>query len=226
MFLSLVLISLESTGLLFLSLMWKSREKPAQIPEPLSREVYQVIGALKQALQLVRSCRAVPASGSKSSKAERSERGVRTAHQKRDRDRDAAVPMPHQQSVPSGIGIGSGNGSVECDSLGVIGGGCEPMYLNAVRLLGLACLPSQPETTKDFKDMVEALFSFGLSAQLTAALSALASASSSLRRDIQVLSFSRNRFKNLLLLSYSASHSTRTSHSCVCMCFSRIPILE
>ena len=157
--------------------MWKSREKPAQIPEPLSREVYQVIGALKQALQLVRSGRAVPATASKSSKAERSERGVRAAHQKR----DAAVPVSHQQSVPSG----------ESDSFG---GGCEPIYLNAVRLLGLACLPSLPETTKDFKDIVEALFSFGLSAQLTAALSALASASSSLRRDIQVL------IRNTLLL--------------------------
>ena len=161
--------------------MWKPRERPAQIPEPLSREVYQVIGALKQALQMVRSGRAVPTTVSKSSKAERSERGARGAHQKRDRERDAAVPLPHQQSVPSALG--------ESDALGVggVGGGCEPTYLNAVRLLGLACLPSQPETTKDFKDIVEALFSFGLSAQLTAALSALASASSSLRRDIQVL---------------------------------------
>ena len=207
-----------------MSLIWKSREKPAQIPEPLSREVYQVMGALKQALQLVRSCRAVPSSASKSSKAERSERGVRTAHPKRDRERDAAVPMPHQQSVPSGLGVGigsgNGNGSVECDSLGVVGGGgCEPMYLNAVRLLGLACLPSQPETTKDFKDTVEALFSFGLSAQLTAALSALASASSSLRIDIQVLSRNLHYTFTLLLCFSFYSYLVLLIRACTFLAF-------
>lgn len=159
--------------------MWKSREK-LQIPEALSRDVYQVISSMKQALQQVRAARVAPAS--KSSKAERSERGTRGPLHQKQRD----SPMPSSVSHASALSLSAG-ASGESDLFGGGGvGGCESIYLNAVRLLGLALLPCSTECTKDFKDIVETLFSFGLSAQLTATLSALASASGSLRKDIQV----------------------------------------